>query len=237
MKEIYEKLVSLSDEGYKKFHSALIPDIPPERIIGVRVPLLRSMAKEISVTPEAEAFLSELPHEYYEENNLHAFLLERIKNYDLLIAELERFLPYIDNWATCDGLRPKALGRYPHKTAEKALGWMKSDHTYTVRYGIGTLMNFFLGEYYAPEYPEAVVAVKSNEYYINMMRAWYFATALIGHYDELPHHPREEGTSENTSKVNIKMPPFSGGIFDKSGGLFCYIHHSKAHGELYCELI
>lgn len=185
MKEIYEKLVSLSDEGYKKFHSALIPDIPPERIIGVRVPLIRSMAKEISVTPEAEAFLSELPHEYYEENNLHAFLLERIKNYDLLIAELERFLPYIDNWATCDGLRPKALGRYPHKTAEKALGWMKSDHTYTVRYGIGTLMNFFLGEYYAPEYPEAVAAVKSNEYYINMMRAWYFATALIGHYDDI----------------------------------------------------
>ena len=169
MKEIYEKLVSLSDEGYKKFHSVLIPDIPPERIIGVRTPLLRSVAKEISGTPEAEAFLSELPHEYYEENNLHAFLLERIKDYDLLISELERFLPYIDNWATCDGLRPKALG----------------GHTYTVRYGIGTLMNFFLGENYAPEYPETVIAVKSNEYYINMMRAWYFATALIGHYDDI----------------------------------------------------
>lgn len=183
MKEIYEKLVSLSDEGYKKFHSVLIPDIPPERIIGVRVPLLRSVAKEISDTPEAEAFLSELPHEYYEENNLHAFLLERIKDYDLLISEIERFLPYIDNWATCDGLRPKALGGYPQKTAEKALGWMKSGHTYTVRYGIGTLMNFFLGENYAPEYPEAVIAVKSDEYYINMMRAWYIATALAKQYD------------------------------------------------------
>ena len=185
MKEIYEKLLSLSDAGYKKFHSALIPDIPPERIIGVRVPLLRAMAKEISGTPEEEAFLSELPHEYYEENNLHAFLLERIKDYDLLISEIERFLPYIDNWATCDGLRPKALGRYPQKTAEKVLGWMKSGHTYTVRYGIGTLMNFFLGENYAPEYPEAVIAVKSDEYYINMMRAWYFSTALIGHYDDI----------------------------------------------------
>ena len=185
MREIYEKLVALSDAGYKKFHSALIPDVSPEFIIGVRTPALRSLARELAGTTETQAFLSELPHKYYEENNLHAFLLEKIKDYDTLICGLERFLPYIDNWATCDCLRPKALGKYPEKTAEKALCWMKSDHTYTVRYGIGVLMNFFLGENYDISYPEAVIAVHSDEYYINMMRAWYFATAMAAHYDDV----------------------------------------------------
>lgn len=181
MKEIYEKLVALSDEKYKKFHAALIPNIPSEKIIGVRVPALRNLARELSGTKEAAAFLSELPHEYYEENNLHAFLLEKIKDFHVLTAELERFLPYVDNWATCDGMRPKIFGKYPRETAEKALGWLKSDHTYTVRYGIGVLMNFFLKENYDYSYIEAVVAINSNEYYINMMRAWYFATAMINH--------------------------------------------------------
>ena len=182
---VLERLFALQDTKYRAFQSKLMPTVAPETVIGVRTPLLRNLAKELAGTAEAADFLRVLPHAYYEENNLHAFLVEKIRDYDAALAETERFLPYIDNWATCDGLRPKALGRYPHKTAEKALGWMKSDHTYTVRYGIGTLMNFFLGEYYAPEYPEAVVAVKSNEYYINMMRAWYFATALIGHYDDI----------------------------------------------------
>lgn len=185
MKTIYERLTALSDSEYKKFHSALIPNVAPDRIIGVRTPLVRALAKEISGTPMAQAFLSELPHEYYEENNLHAFLIEKIRDHDKLISELERFLPYIDNWATCDSLRPKALGKYPRKTVEMAFAWMKSKHTYTVRYGIGVLMNLFLGDNYDPAYPEAVAAVKSDEYYVNMMRAWYFATALIEHYDDI----------------------------------------------------
>lgn len=185
MKEIYEKLTALSDEEYRKFNSALIPNISPDLIIGVRTPILRGLARELAGTETAAVFLAELPHRYYEENNLHAYLLEKIKDYNILTAELERFLPYIDNWATCDTFRPKALAKYPQRTAEKALEWMRSAHTYTVRYGIGVLMSFFLGENYDITYPEAVAAVKSDEYYVNMMRAWYFATAMVSHYDDI----------------------------------------------------
>lgn len=175
---VREKLFQLKDEDYKKFHEKLIPNIENENIIGIRTPVLRKFAREFAKMPESEEFLKILPHKYYEENNLHAFLIEGIKKFDTALSETERFLPYIDNWATCDGFCPKSLKKNTDKLLPYALKWIKSEHTYTVRYGIGMLMRFYLDEEFSPEYMKTVSEVKSDEYYINMMIAWYFATAL-----------------------------------------------------------
>jgi len=180
---IREKLFSFSDAAYRDFQSALMPTVPKEKIIGVRTPILRKYASELSKTPLAAEYLRVLPHKYYEEDNLHAFLLEKIKDFDKVITELDAFLPYIDNWATCDCLNPKALGKDKTALLEKTREWLASSHTYTVRYGIGTLMRYFLDEDFDVSYAEAAAQVKSEEYYVNMMIAWYFATALAKQYD------------------------------------------------------
>ena len=181
---ISEKLFALQDQKYQSFQSKLMPTVPPETIIGVRTPLLRKLAKEFSGTPQAEEFLRTLPHEYYEENNLHAFLIEKIRDYDIALAETERFLPYIDNWATCDCFCPKIFARHKAELLEHIRGWLKSDRLYTVRYAIGMLMRHYLDEAFRPEYLAWVAGVQSEEYYINMMRAWYFATALAKQPDK-----------------------------------------------------
>ena len=175
---IRARLFALQDEGYRAFHSRLMPTVPLETVIGVRVPALRRLAKQLAGTPQAEAFLQELPHIYYEENNLHAFLLESIRDYDAALAATEKFLPYIDNWATCDSFCPKVFAKHKEELLPVLRRWMASDHPYTVRYGMEMLMRYYLDEDFRPEHLAWAAAVHSGEYYINMMRAWYFATAL-----------------------------------------------------------
>ena len=175
---IRARLFALQDEGYRAFHSRLMPTVPPETVIGVRVPALRRLAKRLAGTPQAEAFLQELPHIYYEENNLHAFLLESIRDYDAALAATEKFLPYIDNWATCDSFCPKVFAKHKEDLLPVLRRWVASDHPYTVRYGMEMLMRYYLDEDFRPEHLAWAAAVHSGEYYINMMRAWYFATAL-----------------------------------------------------------
>lgn len=179
---IRARLFEMQDEGYRAFHSKLMPTVDDGKIIGVRVPQLRAYAKEIQNTPDAEAFLQDLPHRYYEEDNLHAFLIEGIRDYDACIAALDAFLPHVDNWATCDMMSPKVLKKDLPRTLGHAKRWMASEHTYTIRYGVGTLMRFFLDEGFEPVHLEWVAALRSEEYYVRMMVAWYFATALAKQY-------------------------------------------------------
>lgn len=185
MDEIVSMLRQRADEGYRAFHMRLVPNVEPARILGVRVPEVRALARSLAGTPEAETFLRELPHEYYEENNLHAFLLERERDYGALIEGLNRFLPFVDNWATCDSLSPALFKKHPDGLPEQALQWMQSDQTYTVRFGIGVLMRYYLDEGFRPEYAERVAAVRSEEYYVRMMVAWYFATALAAREEDV----------------------------------------------------
>ena len=182
--EICEHLFELQDKEYRDFHSKLIPNIEYDRIIGVRVPMLRKYAKEIAKNPVLkEAFLSELPHYYYEENNLHMFIVMQEKNFDEAICQIERFLPYIDNWATCDCGVPVTFKNNTDRLISYVYKWIESDKTYTIRYGIGVLMRLYLDDNFKREYADAVAKLRSDEYYVNMMKAWYMATALAKQYD------------------------------------------------------
>jgi len=175
---IQERLFSLQDPEYRLFHARLVPSVDPERIIGVRMPALRSLAKELYGTPEAEAFLRELPHHYYDENTLHGLLISMVKDPAECIAALDSFLPYVDNWATCDVTSPKAFRKHPQGLIEKIRVWLASDHTYTVRFGVRMLMDHYLDEAFAPEHLIWIASLSSAEYYVRMGIAWYFATAL-----------------------------------------------------------
>lgn len=188
MDNIQKKLFQLQDVGYGDFHSKLMPNIPREKIIGIRVPVLRRFVKELSKA-EKEDFLQQLPHTYYEENNLHGLIIMESGDYGSCIGELERFLPYIDNWATCDMLRPKILRKHLPELLEKIYQWLSSEDTYSVRLAIGFLMSFYLDDgAYQREYLAKVAEVSSQEYYVRMMVAWYFATALAKQYqDALPY--------------------------------------------------
>lgn len=182
MKEVQNKLFNLRDEKYKQFHAKLIPTVEPDCIIGIRTPVLREFANQFYKTPQAEIFMNELPHKYYEENNLHAFLLEKITDYNKLIAELNKFLPFVNNWATCDMMRPKTFKKHTDMLLCEIKKWIKSKHPYTVRFGIEMLMIYYLGDKFSPEFSQMVAEIKSDEYYVNMMIAWYFATALAKQY-------------------------------------------------------
>lgn len=178
----------MQDKTYKDFHSKLMPTINSNSIIGVRVPVLRDYAKKLFKEYSIESlnsFLKNLPHEFYEENNIHAFLIEKINNFDECIFYLEEFLPYIDNWATCDMLNPKIFKTNCEKLLEKIYQWINSDSVYTVRFGIGMLMRYFLDEKFETKYLDLVTSINSEEYYINMMRAWFFATALAKQYEQI----------------------------------------------------
>ncbi len=188
MKEIQTDLFAMQDMAYRDFHARLMPTVSKETIIGVRVPALRRYARDFFKKGDYQPFLEELPHQYYEENNLHAFLIEQIKDYHKCMAELEKFLPYIDNWATCDMLKPKVLSKHLPELLEKIGVWIKSDETYTVRFGIGMLMTYYLDEAFHSSYLDMVACIRSEEYYINMMIAWFFATALAKQYEStLPY--------------------------------------------------
>ncbi len=192
MNAIQQKLFSLKDEKYGDFTAKLTPNIKREAIIGVRAPLLRSLARELYKKGNYETFLLSLPHSFYEENNLHGFLISNIGDYDKCIDELNRFLPYVDNWATCDGLSPKVLKNEPKKLLGQIKIWLQSEYTYTVRFGVKCLMDFFLDENFTEEILSLVADVKSEEYYINMCCAWFFATALAKQHDSTLPYIREK---------------------------------------------
>ena len=185
MQTITEALFSMQDEGYRSFHAGLMPDIDPERIIGVRMPALRRYAAALAETQQAALFLRELPHTYYEENNLHALLLMREKDFSALMPPLERFLPELDNWATCDLLKPVCFARNTDRLLPYLVKWLADDRPYTDRFAIEMLMTHYLGAHFSPEYPRRVAAVQSEHYYVRMMQAWYFATALAFRYEEI----------------------------------------------------
>lgn len=181
--EIQERLFEMQDVEYQAFQCKLMPTVEPDSVIGVRMPQLRRFAKEIAKREDIGDFLEQLPHQYYEENNLHGLIVEAMKDYDLCIAQLDRFLPYVNNWATCDMMSPKIFKKHLSQLLQPIQRWMAAEDVYMVRFGIGMLMKFYLDDAFEPEYLEWVAAIQSDEYYINMMIAWYFATALAKQYD------------------------------------------------------
>ena len=183
MTEIQQRLFALQDAGYRDFQAALMPTVDKALVIGVRMPALRALARELKGTALAADFMAALPHRYYEENNLHAALIGYIRDFDACMAAVERFLPYVDNWATCDMMNPKALAKDKPALLERIRLWLQSGHTYTVRFGMEMLMNHFLEEDFREEYLALVASVRSEEYYVRMMQAWYFATALAKQYE------------------------------------------------------
>ncbi|MBQ6172454.1 MAG: DNA alkylation repair protein [Clostridia bacterium] len=176
-------LFSLADEKYRDFQCRIIPAVSPETVLGIRTPDLRRYAKILIKENDADTFLNSLPHLYFEENQLHAFIISELKNYDECIGRVNDFLPYIDNWATCDQLSPKVFGKNRIRLYEEIKNWIASEKTYTIRFGIGMLMQHFLDDDFDSEYPERVSEIHSDEYYVNMMIAWYFATALAKQYE------------------------------------------------------
>ena len=183
--EIREALFSLQDVKYRDFQGRLIPTAEARSMIGVRTPELRKYAKKLVKGEGIQDFLKDLPHRYFDENQLHAFIISEIKDYDRCLEEVEAFLPYVDNWATCDQMSPKVFARRKEDLLHRIKDWIASGETYTVRFGIGMLMQHYLDEKFDPAYPEMVAGIRSEEYYINMMIAWYFATALAKQYDEV----------------------------------------------------
>lgn len=175
---IFQRLSELSDPTYRDFHAGLIPNISPETILGVRVPALRKLARELRGSAEAQEFMAALPHEYYDENCLHGLLINDIKDFGATVSALDAFLPYVDNWAVCDLISPRSFKSRPPELAAHVRRWLESSHSYTVRFGIGVLMSFYLDEGFEPAQLEAVAERCCEEYYVNMMVAWYFATAL-----------------------------------------------------------
>ena len=175
---IFQRLSELSDPTYRDFHAGLIPNISPETILGVRVPALRKLARELRGSAEAQEFMAALPHEYYDENCLHGLLINDIKDFGATVSALDAFLPYVDNWAVCDLISPRSFKSRPPELAAHVRRWLESSHSYTVRFGIGVLMSFYLAEGVEPAQLEAVAERCCEEYYVNMMVAWYFATAL-----------------------------------------------------------
>lgn len=188
---LLDSLLALQDLLYKEFQCGLMPTVDPDTVIGVRMPALRKLAKDFAETPEAAEFLKALPHRYYEENNLHGLLISAMRDYDRAVAALDAFFPYVDNWATCDLIRPKVFQKHLPELLEKIQVWLASDHTYTVRFGLEMLMTCYLDDAFRPEYLELAAGVRSGEYYVNMMIAWYFATALAKQYDAALPYLRE----------------------------------------------
>ena len=181
--EIREALFARQDLSYRDFQGALLPTVAHERMIGVRTPELRSLAKTFAKREEIGAFLSDLPHRYFDEDQLHAFVISQGKDFSKCVEEVDRFLPYVDNWATCDQLSPSIFRKHKQALLPHIEKWIASGKTYTVRFGVGMLMSHFLDEDFDPAYLDRVAKVRSDEYYINMMIAWYLATALAKQYE------------------------------------------------------
>ena len=183
--DLYRKLYDLQDLKYRDMQIKIIPTVEPESVIGVRTPELKSIAKDILKDGNYKGFLEELPHRYFEENQLQAFIISGIKDLNECMEDLETFLPYVDNWATCDQMSPKIFRKHKDALFFHIKEWVNSEKTYTVRFGIGMLMEDFLDDDFDPLYPELVAKLRSEEYYVNMMIAWYFATALAKQYESI----------------------------------------------------
>lgn len=181
---LYDRLIGVKDDAYREFQAKLVPNISPETILGVRTPDMRKIARELFESPERNAFLNDLPHRYYEENLIHFFVISMIKDFDECVEAVEAFLPYVDCWPVSDQATPKAFAKNHQKLLPYIRKWIASDHVYTARFGIRMLMNEFLGDDFKDEYPELVANKKGDDYYLKMMIAWYFATALAKKYDE-----------------------------------------------------
>ena len=195
MTEIQELLFAKQDTKYRDFQAPLFPNINKEKMIGVRTPELKKLAKELFGKEIANEFIETLPHEYFDENQLHAFLISLIKDYEICLKEVERFLPYVDNWGTCDQLSPKVFAKHKDELIIPIKRWIKSKHTYTVRFAVGLLLGLYLDDSFKEEYMELISNIKREEYYINMMIAWYFATALAKQYESAIKYIEEKKLS------------------------------------------
>lgn len=202
--DIVKELYSLQDLKYRDFHSKLIPNINKELLIGVRVPLLRALAKNIIKTNEQLCFLQQLPHKFYEENCLHAYIIGELNDFNQVVELTNKFLPYIDNWATCDTFSPKAFKHNSNKLLPHIRTWIESSHVYTTRFAVCCLMRYFLGDNYQQEYSDMVQNIKLNDYYIKMVVAWYFATALVKQYNNVIHYLTEHKLDVWTHNQTIK---------------------------------
>jgi len=218
MDSIMKRLTGLLDNSYKNFQGSLIPTIDEKSVLGIRTPELRKLAKELKGSEEAALFMQELPHNYFDENQLHAFLITEIKDYDECMEAVEKFLPYIDNWATCDQMNAKAIGKKKDRLYANILKWLESSHTYTVRFAIKCLMDYYLDDasFDASQLElAALTAHKSEEYYIRMMVAWYYATALCKHYDTTIKFIEERRLDEWTHRKAIQKARESFRITDE----------------------
>ena len=204
MTDLQQQLFALQDKTYREFHSKLMPDTDKETVIGIRIPVLRKFAREFARRLEAREFLQQLPHQYYEENNLHMMLIIAEKDYEKCLAEVERFVPYIDNWATCDMPAPKCFAKHKQELLPKVEEWIASEETYTIRYGIDLLMALYLDEDFRPEYLELAASVTSEEYYVKMVIAWYFATALAKQWDSTIPYIEQRRLSDRVHRKTIR---------------------------------
>ena len=204
IEESEKQLFEMQDLKYRDFHSKLLPGIDKETIIGIRTPMLRKFTKEFAKMPETEVFLRDLPHRYYEENNMHMMMVSWIKDYEKCLEEVKRFLPYVNNWATCDLPAPKSFAKHKEELLPEVRNWIASGETYTVRYGIGMLMNFYLDDDFQPKYLKLAAEVRSEEYYVNMMIAWYFATALAKQWEATIPYIEERCLSEWVHRKTIQ---------------------------------
>ncbi|MBQ0134793.1 MAG: DNA alkylation repair protein [Clostridiales bacterium] len=204
MEEIISRLLSLRDPDNAAFQQKLTPGLDAEVFLGVRVPLLRKLAAELTKNGLREPFLDELPHFYYEENLLHSILLSREKDFRVCMERIEAFLPYIDNWAVCDTLRPKVFARHRAELLPAVKAWTRSSEAYTVRFGLDTLMSEYLDEDFSPELPELAASVESEEYYVRMMVAWYFATALAKQWDAVIPYMEQHRLCQWTHRKTIQ---------------------------------
>ena len=212
--EIIERLKDMSDPAYAEFQRKLIPTVAPENVIGVRTPDLRKYAKELIQNGEAEAFLNALPHTFFDEDQLHAFILSEDKDFQRCLDRVSAFLPYVNNWATCDQMSPKVFKKHKAELLPVIKQWLRADHVYTVRFAVGMLMEHFLDADFDPRYLEWVSGVRSGEYYVNMMIAWYFATALAKQYDAaLPYirdrrlPPWTQNKAIQKAAESFRVPP------------------------------
>lgn len=199
-KEIVKKLKANKDTEYKEFTANLTPTIDPNNMIGVRTPVVKKIAKEVGNDKE---FLNDLPHHYFEEYQLHAYILNNIKDYDDVIEEVDKFLPYVDSWCTCDSIKVKCFSKHKEELYKKIKVWIKSKHEYTVRFAVGMLMTFYLNEDFKAEHLALVGKIKRDEYYINMMRAWYYATALAKQWDATYKYLKENKLDDFTLRKTI----------------------------------
>lgn len=204
IQDIQKELFSLQDVKYRDFQAKLMPTLAPEKMIGVRTPELRKLAKKLAKEPDIDLFLDTLPHDYFDENQLHAFIISEMKDYDKCLERVNAFLPYVDNWATCDQMSPKIFKKHKMELVQQIEEWIESDYTYTVRFAIGMLMEHFLDDEFDIVYTDMVADVHSEEYYINMMIAWYFATALAKQYDAIVPYLLEQRLDTWTHNKTIQ---------------------------------